>query len=122
LIFFTARLRGDFGSIAITVNPLRHHNCNGLLWPKSPWANSLTVALCVRYFVKLPKFNESAAGAISIASRAELLAHYGRLRADIPKIRSFTPDLATLFGVNILQKTKADQISEHAGAAIREEG
>jgi hypothetical protein len=36
LIFFTARLRGDFGSIAITVNPLRHHICNGLLWPKSP--------------------------------------------------------------------------------------
>jgi hypothetical protein len=58
--------------------------------------------------MKLPKFNESAAGAISIASRAELLAHYGRLRADIPKIRSFTPDLATLFGVNILQKAKAD--------------
>jgi hypothetical protein len=35
-IFFTARLRGDFGSIAITVNPLRHHICNGLLWLKSP--------------------------------------------------------------------------------------
>jgi hypothetical protein len=68
----------------------------------------------MRYSVKLPKFNESAAGAISIASRAELLAHYGRLRADIPKIRPFTPDLAALFGVNILQKAKADHIGEHA--------
>ena len=76
----------------------------------------------MRYFVKLPKFNESAAGAISIASRAELLAHYGRFGADIPKIRLFTRDLAPLFGVNILQKAKADQISEHARATVREEG
>jgi hypothetical protein len=68
----------------------------------------------MRYFVKLPKFNESAAGAISIASRAELLAHYGRLRADTPKIHPFTPDLAALFSVNILQKAKADHIGEHA--------
>jgi hypothetical protein len=31
LLFLTARLRGDFGSIAISVNPLRHYIGNDLL-------------------------------------------------------------------------------------------
>jgi hypothetical protein len=72
----------------------------------------------MRYFVKLPKFNESAAGAISIASRAELLPHYGRPSAEIPKKGRFTPELAALLGIDILQKAKPDHIGEHARATI----
>jgi hypothetical protein len=68
--------------------------------------------------VQLPKFNESAAGAISIASRAELLAYYGRSGAHSPKVRPFTPKLPALLGVDILQKTKTDHIGEHTRAAI----
>ena len=75
----------------------------------------------MRYFVQLPKFNESAAGAISIASRAELLPYYGRTSAENPKLGRFTPKLATLLGIDILQKAETDHIGEHARAAIREE-
>jgi hypothetical protein len=75
----------------------------------------------MRYFVKLPKFNESAAGAISIASRAELLPYYGRTSAEIPKLRRFTPKLAPLLGIDILQKAKTDHIGEHARSTVGEE-
>lgn len=75
----------------------------------------------MRYFLKLPKFNESAAGAISIASRAELLPYYCRTSAEIPKLGRFTPKLAALLGIDILQKAKTDHIGEHARASIREE-
>jgi hypothetical protein len=53
-------------------------------------------------YQKLLKFNESAAGAIFIASRAELLAHYGRFDANSPKFRLITPKLPALLGINIL--------------------
>ncbi|KGA16154.1 hypothetical protein GM50_15350 [freshwater metagenome] len=75
----------------------------------------------MRYFVKLPKFNESAAGAISIASRAELFPYYGRTVAEIPKLGRFTPKLAALLGIDILQKAKTDHIGEHARATVGEE-
>jgi hypothetical protein len=76
----------------------------------------------MRYLPKLLKFNESAAGAIFIASRAELLAHYGRFDANSPKYRLITPNLPALLGINILQKTKSDHIGEHARASVGEEG
>jgi hypothetical protein len=96
LLFLTARLRGDFGSIAITVKsstPLLMY-----------WLALAQVSLSKFFYrshcgfdtrtscLKLPKFNESAAGAISIASRAELLPNYGRSTANIPKYGGFTQD------------------------------
>jgi hypothetical protein len=94
LLFLTARLRGDFGSIAITVKsstPLLMY-----------WLALAQVSLSKFFYrshcgfdtrtsyLKIPKFNESAAGAISIASRAELLPNYGRSTANIPKLASIS--------------------------------
>ena len=94
LLFLTARLRGDFGSIAITVKSSTPIPKYWLALAQVSLSKFFYRSHCgfdthTSYF-KFPKFNESAAGAISIASRAELLPNYGRSTANIPKLGSIS--------------------------------